>query len=306
MNTTDRAGARHRARAPSRAIAVRAARWRSAPRETQDRALHARDDARRSTFENPRLWWPYRMGEPEPLHARPGGGGRTARVSDRQRGALRHPRDDLRADATRATASSSVNGKPILIRGGGWASDMMLRRSPPSACEAELRYVKRDGPQHHPPRRASSRRDEFFDLADREGILVMPGWCCCDHWETWDKWDAEDHRVAPASLRDQILRLRNHPSVLRVVQRQRLPAARRRWRRRTSTCSSELRLAASPVALERHRQAGPVSGPIGREDARALRLRAAVVLAHGHEERRRLRLRHRDQPRRAPCRPSRA
>ena len=41
----------------------------------------------------------------------------------------------------------------------------------------------------------------------------MAGWCCCDHWEQWDKWDAEDHRVAPASLRDQILRLRNHPSV---------------------------------------------------------------------------------------------
>ena len=42
----------------------------------------------------------------------------------------------------------------------------------------------------------------------------MPGWCCCDQWELWDKWDAEDYQVAPASLHDQILRLRNHPSVL--------------------------------------------------------------------------------------------
>ena len=41
----------------------------------------------------------------------------------------------------------------------------------------------------------------------------MPGWCCCDIWEMWDKWDAEDRRIAPQSLRDQLLRLRNHPSV---------------------------------------------------------------------------------------------
>ncbi|HYN03427.1 MAG TPA: glycoside hydrolase family 2 protein, partial [Vicinamibacteria bacterium] len=56
--------------------------------------------------------------------------------------------------------------------------------------------------------------EPFFDIADREGILVMPGWCCCDHWEKWDKWDAEDLPIAVASLRDQLLRLRGHASVL--------------------------------------------------------------------------------------------
>ena len=29
---------------------------------------------------------------------------------------------------------------------------------------------------------------EFFDLADERGILVMAGWCCCDHWEHWPNW----------------------------------------------------------------------------------------------------------------------
>src|SRR5262249_16686119 len=56
--------------------------------------------------------------------------------------------------------------------------------------------------------------DAFFDLADEMGILVMIGWCCCDQWETWDKWDDEDHRVAVLSLADQARRLRNHPSIL--------------------------------------------------------------------------------------------
>ena len=55
--------------------------------------------------------------------------------------------------------------------------------------------------------------DEFFDLADRQGVLVMAGWCCCDRWEHWDKWTAENYTVGPRSLRDQICRLRGHPSV---------------------------------------------------------------------------------------------
>src|SRR5437867_4212855 len=41
----------------------------------------------------------------------------------------------------------------------------------------------------------------------------MPGWCCCDQWELWDKWTEENYKVGPASLRDQLLRLRNHPSI---------------------------------------------------------------------------------------------
>src|SRR5258708_59476 len=56
-------------------------------------------------------------------------------------------------------------------------------------------------------------RDEFFEKTDRLGILVMPGWTCCDAWERWNDWKADQSKVAAASLRDQIMRLRNHPSV---------------------------------------------------------------------------------------------
>ena len=37
-----------------------------------------------------------------------------------------------------------VNGKPVLVRGGGWAPDMMLRVNE-SRREAEFRYVKEMG-----------------------------------------------------------------------------------------------------------------------------------------------------------------
>jgi len=50
-------------------------------------------------------------------------------------------------------------------------------------------------------------------MADRVGVLIMPGWTCCDFWEKWKKWTPETTRIATASLRDQALRLRNHPSV---------------------------------------------------------------------------------------------
>src|SRR5437764_3888717 len=55
---------------------------------------------------------------------------------------------------------------------------------------------------------------DFFDLADERGILIMAGWCCCDHWEHWSEWTPEDHKIAEQSLKDQIYRLRSHPSLL--------------------------------------------------------------------------------------------
>src|SRR4030095_5552737 len=33
--------------------------------------------------------------------------------------------------------------------------------------------------------------DEFYELADRYGILVMAGWGCCDHWEEGQHEDGE-------------------------------------------------------------------------------------------------------------------
>jgi len=56
--------------------------------------------------------------------------------------------------------------------------------------------------------------EEFFHLADEQGILVMLGWCCCDHWEHWPNWKAQDFTIAEQSLRDQMYRLRGHPSLI--------------------------------------------------------------------------------------------
>jgi exo-1,4-beta-D-glucosaminidase len=55
---------------------------------------------------------------------------------------------------------------------------------------------------------------EFYSLADHQGILVMAGWCCCDFWERWPRWQPQDFEIAKQSLRDQIYRLRSHPSMV--------------------------------------------------------------------------------------------
>jgi exo-1,4-beta-D-glucosaminidase len=104
-----------------------------------------------------------------------------------------------------------INGKNILIRGAGWAPDMLLR-STPERQEAEIRYV-RDMNLNTIRLEGKMEDEHFLELCDRYGILLQAGWCCCDHWETWAAWDAEDYTVSAESLKDQIRRLRSHPSL---------------------------------------------------------------------------------------------
>src|SRR2546428_13801894 len=153
-----------------------------------------------------------------------------------------------------------VNGRPILIRGGGWASDMLLRPVTPERLAAQMRYVREMG-LNTIRLEGKLEGEEFYEAADRNGILLMPGWCCCDQWEKWDKWDAEDHRVAPASLRDQILRMRNHPSVLAWVNGSDFPPPAEVERAYLKVLD-ELEWS-KPVLSSATEAPGPVSGPSG-------------------------------------------
>jgi exo-1,4-beta-D-glucosaminidase len=159
---------------------------------------------------NPRLWWPAQMGVPNrydlSLEASVNGS-----VSDRasMKFGVREITSELTPTGGRLF---KINGRPILIRGGGWAPDMLLRPNP-DRQEAELRYVRDMG--LNTIRLEGKLEDEhFFDLADQYGILVLAGWCCCDRWEQWNQWTDDTHAIAAASQHDQICRLRSHPSVL--------------------------------------------------------------------------------------------
>jgi exo-1,4-beta-D-glucosaminidase len=159
---------------------------------------------------NPQIWWPWQMGKPnlETLTLRFTANGR---LSDEQsvRFGIREVTSSLTDQGHRLFR---VNGKRILIRGGGWSQDMLLRQSPDRlrdqfrlVQDLRLNTIRLEG---------KMETQDFLNLADEKGILVMLGWCCCDQWEHWDKWTPENYQVASESVRSQMLRLRSHPSLL--------------------------------------------------------------------------------------------
>lgn len=105
-----------------------------------------------------------------------------------------------------------VNHRKILIRGAGWTPDMLLR-TPREHLETQFQYVRHIN-LNAIRLEGKLAADDIFDLADQHGVLVMAGWCCCSHWEHWKKWGPGDLEIATKSLRDQITRLRSHPSLM--------------------------------------------------------------------------------------------
>jgi exo-1,4-beta-D-glucosaminidase len=158
---------------------------------------------------NPKLWWPAGLG-PQNLYRMHIAFEIGGAVSDEQyvQFGVREFTSEIDAQEHRVF---KINGKNILIRGGGWSPDMMLRVDPERE-EDEIRYT-RDMNLNTIRLEGKMNNDHFYDTTDSYGVLVMPGWCCCSYWERWKNWKPEDYTVAGESLRDQLRRIRNHPSV---------------------------------------------------------------------------------------------
>ncbi|RPF30787.1 glycosyl hydrolase 2 galactose-binding domain-containing protein [Streptomyces sp. TLI_185] len=166
---------------------------------------------------SPKVWWPAGMGE-HPLYELKLTASVSGTVSDttQQTFGIRDVQAPLNSDGAR---QYRINGRRLLVKGGGWSPDEFLRWDR-TYVEDRLKYaldlglntIRLEG--HLEP-------DEFFDLADRYGILTLPGWECCDKWEgqvnggeSGDKWTAADYPVAKASMAAEAARLRDHPSVI--------------------------------------------------------------------------------------------
>jgi exo-1,4-beta-D-glucosaminidase len=163
----------------------------------------------------PRLWWPAELGAPALHHL-----GITASVDgelsdqvDTDFG-IRQVRSELAPGGGRRF---SVNGRPLQIRGGGWCPDILLRHDVQrisdemaSAQGMGINTIRLEGKLENP---------EFYDLADGMGLMVLPGWECCNKWEAHAgtggvEWDESDHTLARRSMASTAVLLRNHPSVL--------------------------------------------------------------------------------------------
>ncbi len=159
--------------------------------------------------DHPRMWWPAQFGD-QPMY-RLSLTAITNGLSDHVSTdfGIREVTSSLNAQGAR---QFFVNGRPFVVRGGGWASDLFLRAQPGRLAE-ELRLARDMG--LNTIRMEGKEEDhELLDLADQYGIMLLPGWECCTKWEKYGTWTAEDHQVATGSIRAEAQRMVNHPSVL--------------------------------------------------------------------------------------------
>jgi exo-1,4-beta-D-glucosaminidase len=170
-------------------------------------------------FDPANLWWPWELGEPclYTLKMSAVAGGKTADHQETRFG-IRETGDYLTADGYRGYV---INGKKILIRGGGWADDLLLDEDP-EKLETQIQYTRAMNLNTIRLEGIWGSSQRLYDLADEYGLLIMAGWSC--QWE-WDdnlgkKCDdfggfksGADMELATNYLADQVLWLRQHPSI---------------------------------------------------------------------------------------------
>ena len=189
-------------------------RIRLAPGQTQTVSFSPRTDPSLE-LRHPKIWWPAGMGA-HPLYRLQMSAAVDGAISDRAGATF-----GIRSVSSHLTRQGYrrfvINGKPVLIRGAGWAPDMFLREDP-KRLEAEFSYILNLGLNAI---RGEGKLEDarFYDLADRDGLMILPGWECCDEWEAAAKtggkpWDAADEKVAADSMASEARLLRNHPSVI--------------------------------------------------------------------------------------------
>jgi len=114
-----------------------------------------------------------------------------------------------------------LNGKKVLIKGAGWTDDIFLRDTP-ETNEMQVKYVKDMGLNTIRFETVWGTTRDIYSQCDRHGILAMVGWSCQWEWENYlgkacDEFGGasteEDFNLLTDYLRDQILWLRNHPSI---------------------------------------------------------------------------------------------
>jgi len=168
------------------------------------------------TINNPKLWWPNGYGEPT-LHDF------TMRVVDghqreadrlSQRIGLRQLNYEYLTPPTNNPTNEplviKVNGRRIFARGGDWGMDDALKRSATARLEPYFR-LHRDA--HFNMIRnwcGQSTQENFFELADKYGILIWN-----DFWLSTTGYNnpAVDCERFLANVEDAVKRFRNHASI---------------------------------------------------------------------------------------------
>ena len=178
------------------------------------------DDVRKLRVKNPRLWWCHNLGNPE-MYTMNLSFVVDGKVSDANTVdfGIRQLDSYFNEDGYRGFI---LNGKKVLVKGAGWTDDIFLR-NPDSRNALEVAYVKDMNMNTIRFENVWGTSQNIYDECDRQGVLALVGWSC--HWE-WEVYTGkpndrngcisseEDIDLIAESWRDQILWLRNHPSII--------------------------------------------------------------------------------------------
>ncbi len=170
-------------------------------------------------IKKPRLWWPSNLGAANlyQLNLR---FSQKGRLSDKKNVTfgIRHVADYVNDAGYRGY---KINGKKVLIKGGGWVDDLLLADTYKSIA-AQLKYVKQMNLNTVRLEGFWGKDERLYDLCDSLGLMIMVGWSCQWEWEEYagkpaDQFGAikepTEMELVARSLRDQVTWLRNHPGI---------------------------------------------------------------------------------------------
>jgi exo-1,4-beta-D-glucosaminidase len=174
-----------------------------------------------TSIEKPKIWWPKQWGA-QPLYTLDlavytGSDNVLSDQSVQRTFGIRHVTSAVNGYNDTAF---TVNGQPFQVIGAGYAPDMFLRLNE-TRLAAEFSYmldlglntVRLEGKQEQPL---------FYDLADSMGLMVLPGWECCDKWEGWTyndeadgvKWVDDDYDTAHKQMVHEGYMMQGHACML--------------------------------------------------------------------------------------------
>ncbi len=172
------------------------------------------------SIDHPKLWWTHDLGKPN-LYSLSMNFETANKISDsrKMKFGIRSVSGYMTDKGFRAYR---LNGKKILIKGGGW-TDPMLLRATPAYEEAGIDYAVHQGFNALRMEGFWGENQHLYNLCDEKGILLMVGFSCQWEWKGLmhtaidDKYGVisspDQIDIATKSWHDQIVWLRNHPSI---------------------------------------------------------------------------------------------
>jgi exo-1,4-beta-D-glucosaminidase len=171
------------------------------------------------SIDHPKLWWTHDLGEPN-LYSLEINYEINNQISDSKK--MKFGIRSVSGYKTdKGFRAYRLNGKKILIKGGGWTDPMLLNATPDYeragidyAVHMNLNSIRMEG--------FWGKDQHIYDLCDEKGILIMVGFSCQWEWKGIfgtpdDKYGGivtpEQIDVAAKSWKDQVDWLRNHPSI---------------------------------------------------------------------------------------------